>query len=56
MLTDMVVKTDAISGMKELLSQNQELIEPSLTALLNRCAALIADEACLIPRLSRTIS
>lgn len=46
---------DAITGMKELLSENHELIEPSLAALINRCVALISDEACVNSRLSHSI-
>lgn len=30
--------------MKELLSDNPQLIEPSLTTLINRCVTLISDE------------
>jgi hypothetical protein len=54
-LMNTVVVTDAISGMKELLSENEKLIEPSLAALISRCAALISDEACIISRLSPSI-
>lgn len=41
--------------MKELLSENQELIEPSLAVLINRSVTLISDEACCISRLPHSI-
>ena len=35
---------DALLGLRELLEANPELIEPSLTTLLNTCARIIGDE------------
>jgi pre-rRNA-processing protein IPI1 len=35
---------DALAGLRELLSEYSELIEPSLARLVNQCVALISDE------------
>ncbi|KAF8323059.1 hypothetical protein DL93DRAFT_618999 [Clavulina sp. PMI_390] len=42
------VRKDAIGGIRELLSENPELIEDSLHSLLNRCVGLISDEDAMV--------
>jgi hypothetical protein len=44
---NMVVKsrvTDALLGLRELLEANPQLIDSSLTTLINTCVRIIADE------------
>ncbi|KAH7106987.1 hypothetical protein BKA62DRAFT_685701 [Auriculariales sp. MPI-PUGE-AT-0066] len=38
------VKRDALSGLRELLQDNPEIIQGSITALLRSCAQLVTDE------------
>lgn len=42
---------DALSGLRELLSENATLIEPSLTSLINRCVTLISDEVRILQKI-----
>jgi hypothetical protein len=36
--------TDALLGLRELLEANPQLIDPSLTTLINACVRIIGDE------------